>query len=117
MIVPRFVPYNLYGLEVWPGDVLGRIKPGSLVEHEFLVAFYGNIAHSPGPFEFFRSGTLDEVLKDGGKLRVTRPTTSLEESLFRFDRASEIVGVSWWQMNCHQSMAHVVGAPPSAWLE
>jgi hypothetical protein len=108
--------YVIYGLEVRPGDVLGRIQPGSAIEHEFLVGFDGAIAHVPDIRDVFRSGMIDDVLNPGGRLRVTRPTRSLEESEFRFARAKEIMGTSWWSMNCHEAMDYVVGAPPTPWL-
>ena len=41
--------YNLFGLAACPGDVLGRQKWGSLIEHRWLLGFDGEIAHSAGP--------------------------------------------------------------------
>src|SRR5260370_1085491 len=58
--------HDLYGLIVRPGDILGRTTPAAIFEHRFLLGFDGQIAHSPGPSDVFRSGWLAEVLKDGG---------------------------------------------------
>lgn len=99
--------YNLYGLLVRPRDVLGRLRPLSIVEHTFLLDD-GKIAHTSGPGDVFRSGWLEEVLKDGGKLRVVDPTSSLDETYLRFANANRLLGVDWWDMNCRQTMAFIV---------
>lgn len=108
--------YVIYGLKAKPGDVLGRTNPGSAIEHEFLLGYGGAIAHVPDIWDVFRSDVIDNTLSPGGRLRVTRPTRSLEESEFRFARAKEIMGTSWWSKNCHEAMDYVVGAPPNPWL-
>src|SRR6266481_66871 len=90
--------YDIFGLQVRPGDILGRTKRGSIIEHRALVAFDGEIAHMSGPADVFRPGVLDEILKDGGVIRVVYPTRSLQETEWRFERANRIMGVSWWNM-------------------
>jgi len=42
---------------------------------------------------------------------VLYPTRSLEETLWRLDRADKIMGKSWWEMNCQQATNFVVGIP------
>jgi hypothetical protein len=74
-----------------------------------LQAFDGAIAHVASPTDFFRPGQLEEVISDGGILRVVHPTRSLEETERRFQRANQIIGVSWWEMNCHASTDYIVG--------
>ena len=100
--------YNLFGLLARPGDVLGRQKWESFIEHRWLLGFDGEIAHSSGPGDVFRSGTIDEVLKDGGVLRVIHPTSSLDETYARFFHAKRLVGVPWWSMNCIDTTDFIV---------
>jgi len=108
--------YQIGGLTFKPGDVLGRTKPGSIIEHRVVIGFDGAIAHSPGPGDVFRPGSLDDILMAGSQIRVVYPTGSLAESEQRFARANQIMGVSWWKMNCHQTTDFVVGVPPCPWL-
>jgi hypothetical protein len=58
---------------------------------------------------------LQEILADGGLIRVVHPTYSLHESYRRFARANRVMGVSWWNMNCHQTTDFIAG-PPVPWL-
>jgi len=113
MIVRTSLPtYQLSnGFTCRPGDILGRTKFGSLIEHRFLVGFDAEIAHSPGPSEAFRTGTLQEVLQDGGLLRMLNPSPSLEETYRRFERANMLMGVSWWNMTCHATVDFIVLPP------
>jgi hypothetical protein len=108
--------YQIAGLPIRPGDVLGRTKPGSLIEHRALIGFDGEIAHVPGPGDVFRLGTLQEILANGGLIRVVHPTASLQESYRRFARAEQIMGVSWWNMNCHQTTDFIAARPLNPWL-
>lgn len=111
MIVMTGLPqYNLNGLMVKPGDIIGRTKFGSIIEHTFLLGFDSEVGHSAGPGDVFRSGHLHEVLKDGGILRVVDPTNSLRETELRFAYANQIAGVPWWNMNCHQTTGYIVQA-------
>ena len=96
------------GFAYRPGDILGRTKPGNLIEHRFLVCFGGEIAHSPGPGDVFQLGTMQAVLAAGGVLRAINRSPSLQESYRRFDRANMIMGVSWWNMTCHATVDGVV---------
>jgi hypothetical protein len=117
MFVQTGLPtYDIAGLLVRPGDILGRTKPGSIIEHRALIAFDGMIGHSSGPGDVFRSGALEEILKDGGVIRVVYPTRSLQETEWRFARANQIMGVSWWQMDCHTTTDFIAGALPDPWL-
>jgi hypothetical protein len=108
--------YQIGGLQFRPGDVLGRTKPGSLIEHRVLIGFDDAIAHSPGPGDVFRTGWLQDILADGGPIRVVNPTRSLQESELRFARANQVIGVSWWNMNCQQTTDFIAGALPNPWL-
>jgi len=108
--------YQIAGLPVRPGDVLGRTKWGSLIEHRALVGFNGAISHVPGPGDVFRPGTLQDILADGGQIRVVYPTNSVQESFRRFACADRIMGVSWWNMNCHQTTDFIVGWSQNPWL-
>jgi len=108
--------YEIAGLPILPGDVLGRTKPGSLIEHRALIGFDGEVAHVSGPGDVFRLGTLQEILADGGLIRVVHPTDSLQESYRRFARAERIMGVSWWNMNCHQTTDFIAALPLNPWL-
>lgn len=110
MLIRTGLPaYDIYGLTVRPGDILGRTKMGSIIEHRALICFDGEIGHVSGPSDVFRPGILDEVLNDGGIIRVVYPTRSLEETQWRFDRANQIMGVGWWEMNCHTTTDFIVG--------
>jgi hypothetical protein len=113
MDLPR---YDLFGLVVRPGDVLGRTKPTSIFEHTFLLCFDGEIAHSSGPGDVFRPGRLEEILRDGGVLRVVDPTTSIEETQRRFIHANRLMGVGWWNMNCRQTTTFIVTVARTPWL-
>jgi hypothetical protein len=92
------------GFSCRPGDIIGRTKFGSLIEHRFLVGFDGEIAHSPGPGQVFQLGTLQDVLKEGGVLCMINPSTSLEETYRRFARADRLMGIPWWNMTCHAAV-------------
>jgi hypothetical protein len=117
MLIRTGLPkYDLAGLLVRPGDIIGRTKFGSIIEHTFLLGFDDEMAHSSGPGDVFRSGHLYEVLKDGGVLRVVDPTNSLRETELRFAHANRIVGVQWWSMNCHQTTDYIVQASRHPWL-
>jgi hypothetical protein len=117
MIVMTGLPeYRLGGLLVRPGDIVGRKKFGSLIEHTFLLGFDDEIAHSSGPGDFFRLGYIDEVLKEGGMLRVVDPTGSLRETQLRFAHANQIIGVPWWDMNCHQTTSYIAQASRNLWV-
>jgi hypothetical protein len=117
MIVMTDLPqYSLAGLVVRPGDIIGRTKFGSIIEHTFLLGFNDEIAHSSGPGDFFRSGHICEVLRDGGILRVVDPTSSLRETQLRFAHANQIVGVRWWDMNCHHTTDYIARASRNLWL-
>ena len=107
--------YQIAGLPVRPGDVLGRTKPSALIERRVLVGFDGAIAHVPGPGDVFRPGWLQDILADGGLIRIVYPTDSLQESLQRFARAEQIMGVSWWNMNCHQT-TDFIAVSRNPWL-
>ena len=108
--------YDIFGLQVRPGDILGRTKPGSIIEHRALVCFDGTIGHTSGPDDAFRPAALEEILNDGGVIRIVYPTRSLEETQWRFDRANQIIGVSWWKMNCHTTADFIVGRIPHVWI-
>jgi hypothetical protein len=108
--------YQIAGLTVRPGDILGRRKPGSLIEHRVLVGFNGAIVHSSGPGDVFRPGLLQEVLKDGGVVRVVHRTASLDDTKGRFMRAERIIGIPWWRMNCIQTTDFIVQASRTPWL-
>jgi len=108
--------FQLAGVPIRPGDILGRTKPGSLIEHRALIGFDGEIAHVPGPEDVFRFGTLQEIIADGGLIRVVHPTHSIQETYRRFARAERIIGVSWWNMNCHQTTDFIAGLPLNPWL-
>jgi hypothetical protein len=111
MIVMTDLPeYNLAGLIVRPGDIVGRTKFGSIFEHRFLLAFDDEIGHSSGPGDVFRSGYLHEVLKDGGVLPVVDPTASLRETGLRLAHANQLLGIRWWDMNCHQTTYYIAQA-------
>jgi hypothetical protein len=101
--------YSIAGLPARPGDILGRINPGSIIEHTFLVCFDGTIAHVSGPADVFRPGSIQEVLTPGAWMRVVSPTRSLAETQLRFARANRLMGVSWWNMDCHRTMGYVAG--------
>src|ERR1039458_2892360 len=117
MLVMTDLPkYNLAGLLVRPGDIIGRTKFGSMIEPTFLLGFDNEIAHSSGPGDVFRSGHLHEVLKDGGVLRVVDATRSMRETELRFAHANQILGVRWWNMNCHQTTEYIVRASRNPWL-
>jgi hypothetical protein len=96
------------GFAYRPGDILGRTKPGNLIEHRFLVCFGGEIAHSPGPGDVFQLGTMQAILAAGGVLRAINRSPSLQETYRRFDRANMIMGVSWWNMTCHATVDFIV---------
>jgi hypothetical protein len=111
MIIMTDLPiYDLAGLLVRPGDIMGRTKFGSIIEHTFMLGFDYEIGHSSGPGDVFRPGHLHEILKDGGVLRVVDPTTSLRETELQFAHANRIVGVRWWDMNCHQTTEYIAQA-------
>jgi hypothetical protein len=107
----RFLPkYGIgQGFSVKPGDILGRTKRGSLIEHRALVSFDGAVFHSPGPGDIFRAGWLGDVIAPGDTLRVVHPTNSWEETEQRINRAMYILDVPWWNMNCHQTTDFIVG--------
>lgn len=107
--------YEIAGLPVRPGDILGRIDPGSIIEHRVLIAFDGIIAHVPGPSDVFRQGWLQEILNPGARIRVVYPTRSLEETEFRFARADMLMGRSWWNMDCHRATDFIAGLPQNSW--
>jgi hypothetical protein len=48
------------------------------------------------------------VLSSGGWLREVYPGVSEEDAQRRFNQADQIMGISWWQMNCHQTMDFIV---------
>ena len=106
-LLPQYEIVN--GFRITAGDILGRTKPNSLIEHRVLVSFEGMVFHSPEPGDVFRGGTLDEVLAPGGQLRIVHPTHSMEETFLRLTRAQQILGVPWWNMNCHQTTDFIVG--------
>lgn len=108
--------YDIFGLLVRPGDILGRTNPGSLTEHRVLIGFDGAIAHVPGPADVFRPGQLQEILTPGARIRIVNPTRSLEETDFRFARAHKLMGVSWWNMDCHRTTGFIAGFPQNPWL-
>lgn len=110
MIVLTGLPtYRLSnGFTYRPGDILGRTKFGSMIEHRFLAGFDDEIAHSPGPGQVFQLGTLPGVLAEGGMLRVVNQSPSLAETYRRFDRANQLMGVSWWNMTCHATVDFIV---------
>jgi hypothetical protein len=109
MIVRVALPtYDLYGLMTRPGDILGRTKPGSLIEHRALLWYDMDLAHTSGPGDVFRPGRIEEILKDGGWLRVVYPTNSVEETELRFLHATRLFGVRWWDMNCIQTTDFIV---------
>jgi len=108
--------HDLYGLIVRPGDILGRTTPAAIFEHRFLLGFDGQIAHSPGPSDVFRSGWLAEVLKDGGVLRIVDPTSSLQETQRRFINANRLIGVSWWSMDCIRTTDFIAIASRDPWM-
>jgi hypothetical protein len=108
--------YDIAGLWVRPGDIFGRTKPGSIIEHRVLIGFDGAIAHVPGPGDVFRPARLQEILTPGARIRVVNATRSPEESELRFERANKLMGVSWWDMNCHRSMDLIAGLPQNPWL-
>jgi hypothetical protein len=64
----------------------------------------------------FRPGRLEDILADGGLIRIVHPTDSLQESYRRFARAGNIMGVSWWNMNCHQTTDFIAALPLNPWL-
>ena len=107
----RFLPkYEIIdGFTIKPGEVLGRTKPGALFEHRALVSFNGAVFHSPAPGDVFRPGSLQEVLAPGGRIRIVYPSNSWEETARRIARAEQILGMPWWNMNCHQTTDFVVG--------
>src|ERR1035441_10912361 len=96
------------GFTYRPGDILGRTKFGSIIEHRFLVGFDEQIAHVPSASDVFQLGTLQDVLAEGGILRVINPSPSLQETYRRFSRAEMIIGVSWWNMTCHATADFIV---------
>ena len=108
--------YQIAGLMVRPGDILGRTKPGSLIEHRVLLGFNGAIVHSSGPGDVFRPGLLQEVLKDGGVIRVVHRSASVEDTQRRFMNAERLIGVPWWRMNCIQTTDFIVQASRTPWL-
>jgi hypothetical protein len=67
------------------------------------------VFHSPEPGDLFRIGTLREVLVPGGQLRIVHPTRSMEETYLRLARAQQILGMPWWNMDCHQTTDFIVG--------
>jgi hypothetical protein len=97
------------GFVVKPGEILGQTKPGSVIEHRLLIGYHGIVFHSPGPGDVFRRSTLQEVLAPGGQIRIVHTTSSLQETQQRLARAELIMGVPWWNMNCHQTTDFVVG--------
>src|SRR5260370_2772308 len=108
--------HDLYGLIVRPGDILGRTTHAAIFEHRFLLGFDGQIAHSPGPSDVFRSGWLAEVLKDGGVLRIVDPTSALQETQRRFINANRLIGVSWWSMDCIRTTDFIAIASRDPWM-
>jgi hypothetical protein len=48
------------------------------------------------------------VLAEGSLVRVIHPSPSLEETERRLDRADTLMGVSWWNMNCHATVNYIV---------
>jgi hypothetical protein len=117
MLIRTGLPtYQIAGLQFRPGDIFGRTKPASIIEHRVLIGFDGVIAHSPGPGDVFRPGRLQDILANGGLIRVVHPTGSLEESEWRFARAEQIMGVPWWNLNCHQTTDFIAGLPRNPWL-
>jgi|ERR1035441_3580620 hypothetical protein len=102
------------GFTYSPGDILGRTKFGSIVEHRFLAGFDGKIAHVPGPGHVFELGTLEDVLIEGGLLRVVSSSPSLAETYRRLNRAGRLMGISWWNMTCHATMEFVACPQPIA---
>jgi hypothetical protein len=114
MIVQMGLPMGLptyslsNGFTYRPGDILGRTNFNSIIEHRFLVGFDGEVAHSPGPGQVFQIGTLQDVLVEGGILRVIHRSPSLQETNRRFDRAQMLMGVSWWNLTCHATVNFIV---------
>jgi hypothetical protein len=91
-----------------PGDIVGRTKLGSLIEHRALLCYDLDIAHTSGPGDIFRPGRIEEILKDGGRIRVVYPTSSVEETELRLLHATRLFGVDWWHMNCIQTTDFIV---------
>jgi hypothetical protein len=109
--------YEIGGLIAQPGDILGRTKFGSFIEHRVLLGFDGEIVHTTGPGDVFHPDWLDEILKDGGFVRVVYPTVSPEERQRRFIYAERLLGVPWWNMNCHQTTNLIVWASKNpSWM-
>jgi hypothetical protein len=100
--------FQVAGLSVRPGDVLGRTKPGSIIEHRFLCGFDGAIYHVPEPGKVFCCGWLSDTLSDGDSVRIVCPTDSLQETQRRIARAKQLMGVPWWDMNCQQTTDYIV---------
>jgi hypothetical protein len=88
----------------------------SIIEHRALIGFDGEIGHSSRLNDVFRPGAIEEILNDGGIIRVVYPTRSLQETEWRFSRANQIMGVSWWKMNCHTTTDFIVGRIPHVWI-
>jgi len=107
--------YQIAGLTAAYGDILERQNPGSLIGHRFLLGYDGAIAHVPSMSDVFRYDRLEDVLTPGAQLRIIYPSRSREESELRFARANQIMGVAWWDMNCHQTMDFVAGLPQNPW--
>jgi hypothetical protein len=103
--------YQIAGLPVRPGDILGRLNPGSPIEHRAMIGFDGAIAHVSGPGDVFRCGALQEMLTPGARIRIVSPTTSLEETWMRFVRANQLMGISWWNMDCLRTTTFITGLP------
>ncbi len=76
-----------------------------------MIGFDGAIAHVSGPGDVFRRGALQEILTPGGRICIVSPTTSLEETWMRFARANKLMGISWWQMDCHRTTTFIAGRP------
>lgn len=107
--------YNLFeDFTVGLGDIVGRTLPGSFIEHTFIIDYLG-IIHSAGPGAVFERDRLQKVLVPGSRMRIINPSHSWEETRRRLARAEQIIGVPWWNMNCHQTMEFIVGAR-NPWL-
>src|ERR1035441_4725925 len=108
--------YDIFGLLVRPVEAFGRTNPGSPIEHRVLIGFDGAIAHVPGPADVFRPGRLQDILTPGARIRIVNPTRSLEETDFRFSRANQLMGVPWWNMDCHRTADFIAGFRQNSWL-
>ena len=112
MVMRTALPtYDFAGLVARPGDIVGRVSRGSIlgIGHRALMGFDGAIAHSAGPGDYFRIGSIREILDDTELVSIIHPTRSLEETYARFARANQLIGTSWWDMNCIQTTDYIAG--------